>query len=83
MPSTAAMKIFRKMHNIGQSLQNSIRHLPSLTQTPATDAYRPSSANLPIKDIKPSPHPGQPLTSTAGVLGYPGPQVTSSESKRV
>ena len=79
MPSTAAMKIFWTMHNIGQSLQNSTRPLPHLIQTPATDAYRPSSVNLPINDIKPSPHPSQPSTST-GILGYPGPQVILSES---
>ena len=66
------------MHNVGQSLQNSTHDLPSLIRTPATDAYNPSSANLPINDIKQSPHPSQPSTSTAGVLGYPGPQVISS-----
>ena len=43
----------------------------------ATDTSRPSSANLPTHDIKLSPHPSQPSTSTAGVLGYPGPQAIS------
>ena len=45
-------------------------------KAPATVTSRPSSADPPTHDFEVSPDPGQPSTSTAGVVARPGPQAT-------
>ena len=47
-------------------------------KAPATDTSRPSSADPPTHDFELSPDPGQPSTSTAGVVARPGSQAMSS-----